>query len=221
MQTLAQIHAMDVPISKDPNTLYEVMVRGYEEALQKLAIDEECNKFNCETIKSCDLRTEFDWIKKAIERADSPVIFCHNDFRSGNLLITEPNEELVICDFDDSGYGYRGYDFVALFKDWGQRSSRYEPIDCFPFEDSEVTSLLESYVEECQRIRGKCFSQNKQNSIEHILTEVKVFTVFTYLFKVIHVMKNDQNNNGFDLNRKVCMVSFVIFFDNYLIFSFS
>jgi aminoglycoside phosphotransferase (APT) family kinase protein len=206
IQILAKIHSLDVPIKKKAKVLFELMVRSYEEAVKKFPINDFIEEYNCETLKKYDLKAEIDWIKGAIERANSPVVFTHNDFRSHNLLITEPNDELVVCDFDFSRYEHRGSDFVCLIREWGRKPMEYKSIEGLPLE-SQFKPLIEIYVEECERIYGKSYSQNPINSVDHILKEVKTFLLFSYLFSTVNFMKEDEGSVEFMLTRKLIMVN--------------
>ena len=205
-KTLAKIHSLKVPINKDSNRVNQLLLKSYSEAIQKFDIKKEMDEYNCVSLKSCDLKAEIDYVLNAAETAESPVLFTHNDFRSSNLLITEPNEELVVCDFDVTGYGYRGFDFVSLSREWGRPQFDKTPVRGIPFKDEEMKSLIEIYVEECVRIHGKSYLENEINSVDHILKELKIFLLFSALLGVVYFMNNDETDGGFPFSRKVCMV---------------
>ena len=189
--------------------MYDTLTKAFTEAFEKFPIEEEIQKYNCETLTIKDLKHEMDWMLCAINDVKSPVVFTHNDYRSSNLLITEPNDELIVCDFDVSSYGRRGYDFVALMREFGPKVTGFgKPVDRFPVEDSVLEPLLEIYLKESQRIHGKSYSENPINSVENILKEVKVFYLFQKLWSISHIVSNDQNSEGgHPFNRKMCMVS--------------
>ena len=206
-KALAKIHSLKVPINKGSNRVNQMLLKSYSEAIQKFDIKKEMDEYNCVSLKSCDLKAEIDYVLNVAKNSKSPVLFTHNDFRSSNLLITEPNEGLVVCDFDITGYGYRGFDFVSLSIEWGRKQFDKTPVRGIPFKDEEMKSLIEIYVEESVRIHGKSYLENEINSVDHILKELKIFLLFSRLVKAVLYLKNDDTKDGIPINRKVCMVS--------------
>ena len=181
------------------------MEKTYKEVFEAFPINEFIKEYNCETLQKYDLMTEIDWIKGVIERVKSPLVFTHLDYRSSNIMICEPNDELVVCDYDVSGYGYRGNDFVALMTEWGRKQFEVRSIEGIPLE-SQFKPMIEIYIEECERIYGKSYSQNEINSVDHILKEVKTFLLLSFLFGTIFCLKNDENSKTFPLSRQLIMV---------------
>ena len=205
-QKLAQIHAMNVPVKRNPNWQFKVMNQSLEKARQKFPLDEEMDKYNCVTLKAVNIENELLWINTIIEKVNSPVVFTHNDFRSSNLMITEPNDEQIVCDFEIAGYGYRGHDFVALMREWDRNPFDFISIDGLPPEDSVFKPIIEMYIEESVKIFGESYSQNGINSLESLLKEIKTFLLNSILFGVIFMIKNDENDGELPFNRKLCMV---------------
>ena len=203
---LAAIHCLEVPIKKTPNWMQDFADICYEKAFNKFPIEEEIHKYNCETLKTHDLKDELNFIKNVIERVNSPVVFTHNDYQSSNLLVTEPNDELIVCDFDFSCYGYRGNDFVCLIRDWGPRVESYKVNEGIPCEDSVLSPLLQIYLKELQRIGGKDYSENEINSVEHLIREVKVFSLSQILVTCVYTLQMEGN-------RKQILVSYYCFFE--------
>lgn len=40
-----------------------------------------------------DFKKETVWLKDAVEKVNSPVVFCHNDMQEGNILICQDENE--------------------------------------------------------------------------------------------------------------------------------
>jgi choline/ethanolamine kinase len=122
---LARVHAMDVPIKKTGNWVFETFDSFYEIAYQKFPINQLIEECNCETLKKHDLKKEIQWLKNCVKETNSPIVFCHNDFRGSNIMVTDPNnnnigdkkDRITLCDFEYSSYGYRGYDFGCIFSE--------------------------------------------------------------------------------------------------------
>ena len=202
---------MNVPIRRTHNWMYDLMVRQFADIFQKHPINDFIKQYDCKTLSEDKLRAEINWVRDAIKGADSPVVFTHSDYRSSNLMVTEPDDELIVCDFDVTQYGYRGQDFVALVREWGRSNFERKPIEGLPLPDSELKPLIEIYVKESHRIHGKSYSENPINSVEHILKEVKIFLMFSQLFGSVYVLSYEEDDPDFPVDRKLTMVnSFLI-----------
>jgi thiamine kinase-like enzyme len=168
--------------------------------------------YNCETLKKCDLKQEIEWLKKCVEETNSPIVFCHNDFRGSNIMATESNnyndsenDKIILCDFEYSSYGFRGLDFGTIFAEWGKSWSDFLKPHDFP-DDSLIKPFILTYIEESVKIHDKEYSENKLNSVEQILKEVKVFTLVSNLFDVTIILKFDESLDDIPLNKKRSMV---------------
>lgn len=89
---MAKIHALNIPVSKEPDWLWATMERwllNLEEILEnsKTKNDNEVSSFKA--IKKIDFRRELEWLKATVEASDFPVVFCHNDLQEGNILFKE------------------------------------------------------------------------------------------------------------------------------------
>ena len=206
-QLLAKIHSMNLPIKRNVESLHKFMRKLYKEAYEKFAIEQDLEKYNCKTLKEENFLKELEWVWDHIRRIKRPIVFSHNDFRSSNILITEPNDEVVICDFEYSTYTYIALDLVQMMSEWGRYQWDLKAICDLPLEDSVFGPLVEIYTEECERIHGKEWSQNPINSVQHILSETKVFLLNECLQGILFFYKNDDNDpSGFPVSRKIGMV---------------
>ncbi len=212
-QKLAQVHAMDVPIKKTGNWIFETFDSFYEIAYQKFPINEFIEECNCETLKKYDLKEEIEWLKNCVKETNSPIVFCHNDFRGSNIMVTDPNnnnigdkkDRITFCDFEYSSYGYRGVDFGTIFAEWGRSWNDFMKLHHFP-NDSTIMTFIEEYVSESVKILGKEYSTNELNSLEQLLKEVKVFVLVSNMFFVTFIIKSDEGMESIPFDRKKNMV---------------
>lgn len=200
---------MDVPIIKNGKWIFQTYDTLYESAFKKFPINELIEEYNCETLKKYDIRHEIEWIKKRIIEIDSPILFCHNDFHAANILVTQPNnnsdERIVLCDFEYSGYSYRGLDFGTLFIEWGRGINDFMKIGDFP--NQCITNLFfEEYIAESVKIHGNGYSAKKSNSIEHLTREAKIFSLVSNLIFVVHILKTEETILGVEFDKKENMV---------------
>ncbi|XP_054157317.1 choline kinase A2-like [Oppia nitens] len=196
---LARIHAMDVPI-KRTNTRLDRIDEWYRFAFEgNFDIKAIFEANNCQTLLNADIKSEIDFIKDVIVKADSPIVFNHCDYRSSNLLVTESADKtdgpIVVCDFEYGSYGFRGFDFKSLIQEWGRKPFDYS-VDGLPLEDSVLRPLVEIYVNECEKIFGKQFTANEINSVDHIINEINLLHLFSLLFLTIFFIKMDLEDKS-------------------------
>ncbi|CAG2177579.1 unnamed protein product [Oppiella nova] len=203
---------MDVPI-KRTHWFFAEMDRFYGLAQNNLNPHINNNEYNLETFKKYDLKTELELIKELLVKSKSPMVFTHNDFRSANIMVLEDNNnnndlsdgQVVLCDFEYSSYGFRGHDFGYIISEWGRSMSDFAKPYTFP-DDSVLLSLIDIYIKESVRILGKQYSDDKINSREQLLKEMKIFTLSGCLFMTVFMLTNDENAaDSFELNKKVMM----------------
>lgn len=63
-----------------------------------------------------EFQIELDFLKAKLEELKSPIVFCHNDLTSGNLILQEDGGVRFI-DFEYGGANYRGYDIANHFNE--------------------------------------------------------------------------------------------------------
>ncbi|KAJ2691899.1 hypothetical protein GGH99_002086 [Coemansia sp. RSA 1285] len=72
-----------------------------------------------------ELKQAVEKYRAHVENSRSPVVFAHNDVQYSNILQLEGTGELVLVDFEYSGYNYRGYDIANHYASW---TAVYDPV---------------------------------------------------------------------------------------------
>ena len=197
-QRLARIHAMEVPIKRSGNWLFDYFDESLKLAKERFDLKALIEESKFQTLKTYDIEEELQWLKKAIIESESPHIFTHLDFRGSNIMITE-SDGIVLCDFEYSCYGYRGFDFGTFFTElgygrlvdgrvWGQSTQPHE----YP-SDETIKQFIGPYIEESIKLKGKQFSEDNRNSIENILKEVKLFSLVGFMWTIMFLLGMNES----------------------------
>lgn len=115
-EKMAAIHSLDIPVSKEPEWLWNTMnrwLKSVETTLETFKKDQTNGNKRIsgdEIITDLNLRKEVEWLKSVIDKEDHPVVFSHNDLQEGNILLREdfslPNTTLnkfcTMDQFDES-----------------------------------------------------------------------------------------------------------------------
>lgn len=91
-EKMADIHTLNIPMSKEPDWIWNCMQRWQRQLPAVLA---QLLKRSPD-IKRClgdfDFVSETKWLRTVIGQGNYPVVFCHNDLQEGNILLREHKE---------------------------------------------------------------------------------------------------------------------------------
>ncbi|XP_054157309.1 choline kinase alpha-like [Oppia nitens] len=201
-QKLARVHALDVPIKKCHWSLKE-MHRFYYNFINKTEL--KCLVDKLEVFIENDLKVEMDWIRGVVEKTNSPLVFTHNDFRSSNIMVledknVESGEQIVLCDFEYSSYGYRGQDFGIIISEWGRTMNDIKKPLTLP-NDSTLRQIFDIYIKETERLIGKEYCEANRFTLDVIIKEAKVFALYMQIWFIVFTLGNeDQSQELFTNN---------------------
>lgn len=170
-------------MEKSINLAYEINENLDKDIEQKLSVWTETT-----------LRKEFDLYKKAYDNFKAPIVFCHNDFRGSNILVTEPDEKIVVVDYEYCAYGSRGYDLGSFMNEWDQDLFEFRPLEVLT--DEVLTNFVQMYVEGCELVQPG-FSTKPENSVEQIIKETKFGILSTYIFFLTFLLAQDVSKEKF------------------------
>ncbi|KAE9417149.1 hypothetical protein Angca_009699, partial [Angiostrongylus cantonensis] len=207
---LPRFHSTTVPIAKRPNilklmrewlTLFEEQ-GNFHVQIQSTSFHLHTSDFPS-TVSISDLAKEIDIIEEFLGTSPSPVVFCHNDLTSGNLLISSTPQKttgplateeislnttgtlyLSLIDFEFSSYNYRGFDLANYFcasaiKHNVQEFPHYK-IDLNKLENQPVKiEFCKEYVQEAKKLNIHIKSEFS------LLWEIDYFTPVVHLFWAI------------------------------------
>ncbi|XP_050453294.1 choline/ethanolamine kinase isoform X2 [Cataglyphis hispanica] len=183
-EKIGQIHTMQIPISKEPNWIWDTMNNWLIIATDILENIEDIDiqhLDNINAIKYINLEYEINWLKNLVMQQKYPVTFCHNDMQEGNILLRQNTRkpELVLIDFEYCSYNYRGFDIANHFAEWQYDYTAPE----YPFFH-ERPSAGPTKEQKLNFIRAYLKKLGKEGSVEehHIMMEIRVFSLASHLF---------------------------------------
>ncbi|XP_054002302.1 choline/ethanolamine kinase isoform X2 [Hylaeus anthracinus] len=183
-EKMAQIHTMQVPISKEPTWLWDTMAKWLDTTTDILENVEDIDVRqlkNVNTIRTIDLDREISWFRSLVTRQKHPVVFCHNDMQEGNILLRQNTRkpELVLIDFEYCSYNYRGFDIANHFVEWqydytaAEYPFFHERTGSGPTKEQKI-NFVKSYL--------KTIGKEGSSEEERIMMEIKVFSLASHLF---------------------------------------
>lgn len=125
-EKMAAIHSLDIPVSKEPDWLWNTMNRWLKsveatlKTFEKDRINGNKRIAGDEIITNLNLRAEVEWLKSVIDKEDHPVVFSHNDLQEGNILLRE--------DFSPVSNGLENFCTLDQFDESAQLDSHFSSI---------------------------------------------------------------------------------------------
>src|SRR5699024_9060621 len=149
-------------------------------AYENFRIKELVEELNLPLLKATDVLAEHRELMKRIKELQAPLVFCHNDFRGNNLLVTEDKSVLTV-DIEHAGYGTRGYDLACIFLE----SAQTELLDLKapPPTDETLQTLVRLYIDACEEV-APGYGSRVENSFEQHLKEARLMVLFHKFFFV-------------------------------------
>lgn len=203
---LATMHNLQVPIVRpkiNPHiqTTKEKVLKGYQmHDVPKLVAE-----LGLKAFQKKDLKEEIADFERILTSVDSPTVLCHNDYRGSNLLVTEEGTKMVVCDYDYSGYGPRGFDFASLFHEWDKELFDFATTKVLP--DEPLTRFVERYIETMKTLQPN-YGDDPRNTVEVIKREAKTYQLANLLvFVCLMFCTTESMIKAFPYNEKEAMVS--------------
>ncbi|XP_011640620.1 choline/ethanolamine kinase isoform X2 [Pogonomyrmex barbatus] len=183
-EKMAQIHTMQIPISKEPTWIWDTMNNWLNMATDILENSDDIDSRQLENIrliKCLNLEKEINWLETIVKQHKYPVTFCHNDMQEGNILLLQNTRKpkLVLIDFEYCSYNYRGFDIANHFAEWLYDYTASE----YPFFH-EHTTAGPTKEQKLNFIKTYLRTLGKEGSVEEerVMAEVRVFSLASHLF---------------------------------------
>ncbi|CAH0754177.1 unnamed protein product [Bemisia tabaci] len=180
---MALVHQMNIPISKEPRWLWDTMNRWIQ-SIDDLNLYIYVGNQMKRKLMAQDFRIEAEWLKSHLQKLQSPVVFCHNDFQEGNILMREENNNnesepsLVIIDFEYCAYNYRGFDLANHFIEWTYDYSYPQPPYFSVHRDYYASHEQQlAFAERYLNSLG-----NSKTDPEVVVNEIRHFSLASHLF---------------------------------------
>lgn len=183
MHNLAAINLYQIPLPKTRLHLHNELKRCIEDAYKFFNITEKCHEYQLETLMKHDLLQEFLKFEQTMSELKMPLVFCHNDFRLTNVMVTgeEENEkDLVIVDLEYCCYGYRAHDIATMVLDWGRDDYRSQNKP-WVYSEEVVRRYAKFYLEGCDLVQPG-YSTKPGNSIDNMVREIRVCILENYMY---------------------------------------
>lgn len=185
-QAMARMHEFQSHGDEVGNelTLWSDMGKWLEEVVQLV----EAGKLQMPAgvpLKRC--KSGMKQLRDELEGSDCPVVFCHNDVWSGNIMISKNDTIVSFVDFEFSGFNYRGFDIGNFFSEaaWGKVDGMVQDVG-YP-SSGQRRVFCEEYLR-CIRIYGHGTSENMAD-VDALMQEAERFGRAAHLYWGLWALK--------------------------------
>ncbi|XP_027203459.2 choline/ethanolamine kinase-like [Dermatophagoides pteronyssinus] len=213
---LAQLNSLDIPIAKDKFNLLDIVINYIHDGYHRINVSSSAKELNLTGLLENDFLAEMDWFYSFMEQYDNqcPMVFCHNDFRSSNIMVLKDNEELLICDFEYGAYGFRGYDLATFLIEWDRNLFDFQNIN-LPSDDV-LEKFIRFYLEGWDQI-DPGYSTKAENSCQKIMNETKIGYFFCLVvFMGVTLNQKEAVIDNFEYDPKQICIGVNYMFKQYL-----
>lgn len=168
---VAEWHRIHLPGKYEPQ-LFSTLWKWYDGIPRSYSVEET----QCRFLKHVDvsyLARQIARLEGLVATLHSPVVFCHNDLLSANIIYRPECDDVAFIDFEYGCHNYRGFDIGNHFCEWTGFDCDYR---LFPGRNQQVVWLT-NY--------SRAFNGGVDPTTEHLealLREVSVFVLASHLY---------------------------------------
>ena len=129
-----------------------------------------------------NLVEEIRWLKGILVDCRSPIVLCHNDIHSGNIIYNENTGKLSLVDYEYSGPNYLASDIANHFCEF----SGVEEVDYSRYPSEQVQKMwIEVYLKEAVRLQGGDSAMMSSEKVQEVYEDVCKLVMGCHLFWIV------------------------------------
>lgn len=186
---LAQIHSMQDMLQKqEPLFNVDTLFNFLDDFEKKRSVDANDLSESDRTIRSkilaFDVRREAEWIACLLQSVSSRIVFSHNDVHMKNIFVLQEQNDLLLMDYEYSGYNYRWADLANHLCEISLHSFDLSSGQCTicPLTRCERQEFCTVYLNEW-------IKASDMNEISTLDTVDKLMMEVDFGFLVVHLMR--------------------------------
>ena len=181
---MAKLHSLTIPsYFKDRKPFLWLKMDQLLENVPTSFSDPDAQRSFLDSVGSIgNLRKEIKWVKELLVDCKSPIVLCHNDIHSANIIYDEETGDMKLVDYEYTGPNYFVFDIADHFcKFAGVENVDYNK---YPKEDVQKR-WVRMYLEEGQHLRGEKEFEISEKSVLEICADVRKLVLGCHLFWIV------------------------------------
>jgi len=131
-----------------------------------------------------NLKEEIKWVKGVLVSCRSPIVLCHNDIHSGNIIYNESTSQLSLVDYEYSGPNYLTSDIANHFCEF----AGVEEVDYSRYPNEQVQKRwIEIYLKEAAKLQGRSCNNAEilSEEVQEVYEDVCRLVMGCHLFWIV------------------------------------
>ena len=184
---MAKLHSLEMPDNfKDREPFLWMKISELMKSVPHSFSDSKLQAAFLNTIGSIEkLQGEIELTRALIlQGCKSPVVFCHNDIHSANLVYNEGTDTINMIDYEYTGPNYSSYDIANHFCEF----AGVENVDYRKYPSETVQKVwIRMYLEEIQKLKGESTGQQpiQETNVHNLYYDVSVMVLGCHLLWVV------------------------------------
>lgn len=197
---MAHWHHVDaIPGDKHPR-LFKTLWKWFRNVPEKFANTTAQAKFES-NLSINNLQRKLERLEAAVQKLNCPIVFCHNDLLSGNIIICPEQGDVAFIDYEYGAFNYRSFDVANHFCEYSGFECDYSKYPSKEFQ----RSWIRIYLLEWARLSGLSQVEPSADEVEAMLHEVAIFTLAAHCFWGLWGLTQAQHSDiDFDYMNYAC-----------------
>lgn len=168
---VAEWHRIHLPGRYEPR-LFSTLWKWHKGIPRSYAVEETQRRFR-DHVDVPYLARQIARLEGQVGNLHSPVVFCHNDLLSANIIYQPKHDDVAFIDFEYGCHNYRGFDIGNHFCEWAGFDCDYRR---YPGREQQVAWLTNYY----RAFTGGTDPTAKE--LEALLREASIFALASHLY---------------------------------------
>ncbi|EAL70370.1 hypothetical protein ACTFIW_005219 [Dictyostelium discoideum] len=166
---IAQWHSIEMPTRKNPS-LWPTIKKWAALAPDVYPVPEKNEYYQSINVKK--MIEEGKMLEQRLAQLNSPIVFCHNDLLSGNIIYDPSQNCASFIDFEYANYNFRGLELGNHFNEYAGFGPDYS---LYPNKESQIHFLTDYH-------RSLFKTEPTQDELEKLYIESNQFSLASHLY---------------------------------------
>lgn len=178
---LAEFHSSKIKAKVEEPGLWTTLAAWLDLA-RSLKFEDAAKAEVHKAVNFDEMEKEIARVRRKCDNTSSPVVFCHNDLLSGNIMVMGGSKSdsyedmatkpLQFIDFEYGCYSYRGFDWGNHFNEWAGFDCEWDELP----SPEEQRRFLRAYLEGFQD------GPVSEEQVEQAVVEANLFSLASHMW---------------------------------------
>ncbi|EGG24538.1 ethanolamine kinase A [Cavenderia fasciculata] len=134
---IAEWHQAEMPTRKQPSVWNTIKKWA---ALAPQTYPDEKRQAMYASLRVDEMKEEYKRLEQQLATLQSPIVFCHNDLLSRNIIVNKEGDRSPFIDFEYANYNFRGFELGNHFNEYAGFEPDYK---LYPTRDQQLVFITQ------------------------------------------------------------------------------